>query len=261
MLLKKGSKGNDVKELQKILGCRPDGVFGSTTESLVKQWQKDHDLVADGVVGDKTWLIMQREAKAQDNSVLGADVIYNPIDKHITRRANRSIDYLVIHFTAGASSSGDSETKTRNVFLNRNASADFVVDDDSILQVNPDPANYYCWAVGDGRGKNGILNKNVISIEICSNLKKGTTAKVPNHEGWFFTAASIDNAVKAAKLIMAKYNIPLNRVIRHYDATGKLCPGIIGWNPGTIYDSVTAVPTNKKSTEEQWIAFKKRLQS
>ena len=60
---------------------------------------------------------------------------------------------------------------------------------------------------------------------------------------------------------MSKYNIPLDKVIRHYDATGKLCPGVIGWNPGTIYDSLTAAPTKKKSTEEQWIAFKKRLQS
>lgn len=260
MLLKKGSKGNDVKELQKILGCRPDGIFGSTTESLVKQWQKQHGLVADGIVGDKTLAAMQKEANAQDNSVLGEGVIYNPIDKHITRSNNRQIDYLVIHFTAGASSSGDSETKTRNVFLNRNASADFVVDDDSILQVNPDPANYYCWAVGDGKGKRGIFNKNVISIEICSNLKKGTTPKVPNHIGWTFTEAAINNAVKAAKLIMDKYNIPLDKVIRHYDATGKLCPGVIGWNLGTIYDSISAAPTNKKSTEEQWVAFKKRLQ-
>ena len=259
MLLKKGSKGDAVKELQKILGCRPDGVFGSTTESLVKKWQSDHGLVADGIVGDKTWAAMTNTSKPQDNSALGDCVIYNPISKHITRSNGRPIEYLVIHFTAGSSSSGNSETKTRNVFLNRNASADFVVDDDSMLQVNPDPKNYYCWAVGDGKGKYGIRNNNAISIEICSNLKEGTTAKVPNHSGWYFTDAAVDNAVKLSKMIMAKYNIPLNKVVRHYDATKKLCPGIIGWNPGTIYDKTTGKPTKEKSTEEKWIEFKSRL--
>ena len=182
MLLKKGSKGEAVKQLQTILGCRPDGDFGTTTERLVKEWQKEHGLVADGIVGDKTWDAMMNAPRV-NNKVIGSGVVYNPIDKHITRLNDRKVEYLVIHYTAGGSSAGDSEAKTRNVFLNRNASADFVVDDDTILQVNPDISNYYCWAVGDGNGKYGITNKNAVSIEICSNLKKGTTGKVPNHEG------------------------------------------------------------------------------
>ncbi len=259
MLLKRGSKGDQVKDLQKILGCRPDGVFGPTTEGKVKEWQKAHGLVADGIVGDKTWAVMTKASKPQDNSVFGKDVIYDPISTHLTHSDDRPIEYLVIHFTAGRTSAGNAETKTRNVFLNRNASADFVVDDDSMLQVNPDPEKYYCWAVGDGNGKYGVRNKNAISIEICSNLKEGTTAKVPNHDGWYFTDAAIDNAVKVAKMIMRKYNIPLERVIRHYDASRKLCPGILGWNPGTVYDSKTGKPTEEKSTQEKWFAFKKRL--
>ena len=145
------------------------------------------------------------------------------------------------------------------MFLNRNASADFVVDDDSMLQVNPDPKNYYCWAVGDGKGKYGVTNQNAISIEICSNLEKGTTYKVPNHEGWYFTQESIDNALLLSKIIMEKYDIPLDRVIRHYDASRKLCPGIIGWNPGPIYDSKTGIKTDKHSDERAWLTFKDRL--
>ena len=33
---------------------------------------------------------------------------------------------------------------------------------------------------------------------------------------------------------MKELNIPKERVIRHYDVTGKSCPGIIGWNEDTI---------------------------
>ena len=259
MLLKKGSKGEAVKQLQTILGCRPDGSFGPTTENLVKQWQNAHGLVADGIVGDKTWNAMMNASRLNDNAI-GPGVVYKPIDTCLTKKANRKIDYLVIHFTAGASSSGDAETKARNVFLARkNASADFTVDDDTILQVNPDPKNYYTWAVGDGKGKYGITNANSVSIEICSNLRKGTTAKVPNHEGWYFTEDAINNAVALSKIIMKAYNIPISRVVRHYDASRKLCPGILGWNPGPIYDSKTGTKTDKVSTEDKWKVFKSRL--
>jgi len=61
------------------------------------------------------------------------DVVYNPINVHITDRKGAAIKYLVIHYTGGASSQGDSELKNREVFLKRDASADFVVDDDTML--------------------------------------------------------------------------------------------------------------------------------
>ena len=55
MLLKKGSKGEEVKKLQTKLGIVPDGDFGSGTEAKVKEWQKLNGLADDGVVGDETW--------------------------------------------------------------------------------------------------------------------------------------------------------------------------------------------------------------
>jgi putative chitinase len=55
MLLKKGSKGEDVKKLQEKLGLTADGDFGAGTESKVKEWQLANGLTADGVVGDGTW--------------------------------------------------------------------------------------------------------------------------------------------------------------------------------------------------------------
>jgi peptidoglycan hydrolase-like protein with peptidoglycan-binding domain len=53
-LLKKGCKGNDVKEMQKIIGTKVDGVFGKNTLSKLKTWQANHGLKADGVVGANT---------------------------------------------------------------------------------------------------------------------------------------------------------------------------------------------------------------
>ena len=55
MLLKVGSKGDDVKKLQEKLGLTADGSFGPGTEKAVKTWQSSNGLTADGVVGDGTW--------------------------------------------------------------------------------------------------------------------------------------------------------------------------------------------------------------
>lgn len=59
-ILKKGSSGSAVKELQRQLtdlGYNTkgiDGIFGFNTEKAVRQFQKDHHLAADGVVGPAT---------------------------------------------------------------------------------------------------------------------------------------------------------------------------------------------------------------
>jgi putative chitinase len=55
MLLKVGSKGDDVKKLQEKLGLGADGSFGPGTEKAVKAWQTTNGLTADGIVGDGSW--------------------------------------------------------------------------------------------------------------------------------------------------------------------------------------------------------------
>ena len=249
-MLKIGNKGEEVKRLQEALGITNDGIFGKQTEEAVKLFQKKNGLEVDGIVGDKTW------------SALGfkdeINIIKMPLGVHISKAPNREIKYLAIHFTAGSSSKAGSAKSVKHVFEQRKASADFCVDDRDMVQFNPDLHNYYCWAVGDGNGKYGVTNKNSISIEICSSLKKGTSAAVPNHSGWYFTDAALENAVKLSKYLMKKYNIPIDRVIRHYDASRKSCPGLVGWNDGTLYKE-DGSKTKEKNNSNEWIKFKKKL--
>lgn len=63
----------------------------------------------------------------------------------------------------------------------------------------------------DGNGAYGISNSNSIGIEICINS-----------DGNYETAFS--NAIELTKSLMKKYNIPVTRVVRHYDASRKSCP-------------------------------------
>ena len=263
--LKKGSKGEDVKTLQRALKITPvDGDFGTKTETAVKAFQKSKGLGGDGIVGNKTWQalgINDNTQKSVDTSVL-----YSPLNVHITKSINRPITYIAIHYTAGGNSKKGNALNVKKVFQQRNASADFCVDDETMVQFNPDIKNNYCWAVGDKKytySKGGSLygkatNKNTISIEMCSNLKKGTSAAAANHEGWYLTDETIKQCVKLTKILMKKYNIPIERIVRHYDITGKLCPGIIGWNDELIYTTDGKI-TKKYNDSSKWKEFKELL--
>lgn len=69
----------------------------------------------------------------------------------------------------------------------------------------------------------------------------------PNDDNWYFTDAALANAAKLGRYLMEVYGIPASRVIRHYDVTGKLCPGIKGWN------------LENGSDDKKWQTFKAQL--
>lgn len=54
-VLRKGSRGDGVKLLQKELGITADGIFGPGTERALKAWQAKNGLVADGIAGPATF--------------------------------------------------------------------------------------------------------------------------------------------------------------------------------------------------------------
>lgn len=171
-----------------------------------------------------------------------------------TAKANRSIQYIVIHYTAGVTSLKLAAENTAAWFANASAkaSADYIVDDDSVVLFNPDIKNRYTWHCGGSKynTKGGSLygvctNSNSIGIEICSNnLTKKVTN--PNDANWYYTEETLKNTTELVKQLMKDYNIPIENVIRHYDVTGKPCPGIIGWNADT-------------GDESKWNAFKASL--
>lgn len=132
------------------------------------------------------------------------------IKYNYSSRNGKKIEYIVIHDT-GNKGKGANADAHYNYFNggNRNASAHYFVDSQKILQLVDD--SNASWHCGDGKGKFGITNQNSIGIEICVNLDG-------NYE------KAVANAIELTKYLMKKYNIPLEKVVRHYDASRKLCP-------------------------------------
>lgn len=268
MIYKLGSKGDGVSEIQLALrlagyDVTMDGDYGAKTEAAVKAFQRSRGVGADGIAGPVTLKLLNDVLAVGVKQTVGGLVITpGYIYQHVTRCANRPIRYIALHYTAGTTSRRGQAMQVRQVFLTRQASADFVVDDDTIVQVNPDLRNYYCWAVGDAKNKwtggarlyGTATNRNTLSIEICSTLRSGTTAQQPNHEGWTFTPAAVEQARRLVRHLMQTYGIPKERVIRHYDVSGKLCPGVPGWNDGPLF-STDGKQLAKKSDSKQWEAF------
>lgn len=56
LMLRKGDRGESVKEMQRgIGGLTVDGLFGPATDRAVRAWQKANGLVTDGLFGPKSW--------------------------------------------------------------------------------------------------------------------------------------------------------------------------------------------------------------
>nr|WP_293101735.1 peptidoglycan-binding protein [Okeania sp. SIO2F4] len=60
-VLRNGSTGSDVTLVQRLLNNAgygslvEDGIFGVSTDTALKQFQKDRNLTVDGIVGSQTW--------------------------------------------------------------------------------------------------------------------------------------------------------------------------------------------------------------
>ena len=63
-VLRPGMRGEAVRQLQEKLRAKGvyqgpiDGVFGSATEAAVREIQRRHNLVSDGIVGPETWKVL-----------------------------------------------------------------------------------------------------------------------------------------------------------------------------------------------------------
>lgn len=168
----------------------------------------------------------------------------------------KKVKYIVVHYTANngdtARGNGSYFQRTPGLY----ASAHWFVDEkEAVLSV---PEDFVAWHCG---GTNYVhpecRNSNSIGVELCSRRDQDGE--------FYFLPETVDNAVMLTRELMEKYNVPPERVIRHYDVTNKICPapfvgvGIAEWKTFKElismkrYNTVDELPTWARPTVQKLI--------
>lgn len=143
--------------------------------------------------------------------------------QHITnkRKIIRNMDpeHLTIHSTGNPNSTAQNERDNLNRTNNTTTTGfHIVVDDKEAIECIPlDKLAYHA-----GDGAYGPGNSKSIGLEICES---GNRAK------------TIENAVKVAAKILYEKNWGIDRLKRHYDWSGKICPRILSQNNWEAWDA------------------------
>jgi len=200
MLLKVGSRGKEVKELQEFLGIGADGIFGKGTENAVKEFQKTNGLTVDGIVGPSTWDAMGLATTDASEKVFTTDnglVVNRHFLPHGEyKNGPINAEWLFLHHTAG----WHNPYNTIDAWARDSRGAvatEFVLGGPSVKgndtkydgeMVQAFPEGNYGWHLG----KNGSqkMHINSIGIEVCNFgwVKDGKTyAGTSVHESQIVT--------------------------------------------------------------------------
>ncbi len=144
------------------------------------------------------------------------------------------VRFLVLHYTAGRNDSAGSNVRYFRDNLVK-ASAHYFVDELGWLSSVDEQDT--AWSVGTAgiyRQKHPMCrNENSISIELCCRWASGQYA---------FSPKTVRNAARLTRLLMTRYDIPMENVLRHFDVVSKRCPA--PW----------------VDDESGWLAFQKRVE-
>jgi N-acetylmuramoyl-L-alanine amidase CwlA len=151
-------------------------------------------------------------------------------------RQGSPIEYIVIHYVGAVSTARNNAIYFQEGY--RAASAHYFVDEQPIIYQCVDDS-LSAWSVGD-KYNSRINNQNTLNIELCNCVNV--------FQKLDFYQRTIENAAFLTALKAVEYKIPLDRVIRHYDVTGKQCPAPFvqepqRWNDfkGKVADAIMAM--------------------
>lgn len=188
MVLKLGSRGNEVKALQEKLNLKADGIFGPLTEEAVKDFQRSNGLEVDGIAGADTL------------SKLNLSV------------NKRSIKELIVHCSATSEGKDYSVDTIRQWHLQRGFSDigyHYVVYRDGSIHIGRDESIIGAHCTGH----------NTNSIGVCYIGGCASDGKTPKDTR---TTKQKQSLVKLLKELKTKY--PQASIHSHKDFANKACP-------------------------------------
>ena len=188
MVLKLGSRGNEVKVLQEKLNLKADGIFGPLTEEAVKDFQRSNGLEVDGIVGANTL------------SKLNLSV------------NKRTIKELIVHCSATPEGKDYSVDTIRQWHLQRGFSDigyHYVIYRDGSIHIGRDESIIGAHCTGH----------NTNSIGVCYIGGCVSNGKTPKDTR---TTQQKQSLVKLLKELKTKY--PQASIHGHRDFSSKACP-------------------------------------
>lgn len=129
-----------------------------------------------------------------------------------TKLENKRNMWIIIHYVGAVSTAKANAQYFYSA--DRQASANYFVDENEIWQVVED--SDAAWHIGAKKYYNSARNTNSIGIEMC--------CKKDSKGNFYFEPETVTRTIELTRYLMEKYNIPIERIARHYDCTGKLCP-------------------------------------
>ena len=186
-VLKLGSKGKEVEDLQKYLKIKVDGDFGPKTEEAVKKFQTANKLVADGIVGEKTWNSMgfYITTDLSETVISTEKLIINQkyMDKDEYLAGPTKKEYLFLHHTAGGHDPYSVIRMWNNDTRGR-VGTEFVMGGQSVFNGNDIydgtlvqcfPEGAYGWHLGENGSQH--MHTHSVGIEVCNfgPIKNGLT--------------------------------------------------------------------------------------
>ena len=188
MVLKLGSRGNEVKVLQEKLNLKADGIFGPLTEEAVKDFQRSNGLEVDGIVGTNTL------------SKLNLSV------------NKRNIKELIVHCSATPEGKDYSVDTIRQWHLQRGFSDigyHYVIYRDGSIHIGRDESIIGAHCTGH----------NTNSIGVCYIGGFASDGKTPKDTRTLQQKESLLSLLKTLKI---KY--PNAKIYPHYKFAAKACP-------------------------------------
>ena len=140
------------------------------------------------------------------------------------------IKYIVIHYV-GALGGAKANCEYYGGG-NRGASAHYYVDFDGSVWQSVEDKNiaWHCGASSYVHPE--CRNANSLGIEMCVR-KRDTSHLNASDKDWYFEDATVKAAAQLVKMLMEKYGVEADHVIRHHDVTGKICPNPFVYNTGS----------------------------
>jgi len=180
MILAVGSKGPSVTELQQALSINTTGIFDASTEKAVKQYQKDNNLLVDGIVGPQTMAHIHQATATTDISEtiysatadLQVHKHYLPKEQYVDEPTDK--DYLFLHHTAGWHNpyktvddwAKDQRGKIATEFVIGGPSVRGNDDQYDGELVHCIPQGCYAWHLG--KTGSSYMHKHSIGVELCN---------------------------------------------------------------------------------------------